>query len=108
MGYYDEPENETEPSVFHVTIPIVQQVTIRVEAPFDTDVDDLGVLAYTAYKHGADTICHGPVDVDWDDVSVECAEDNSPSEREWEPDDGDYEFEMKRDREIEDSGPEAA
>ena len=88
MGYFDPPEsNDVPPSVFYVTLPIVQQVTIRVEAPFDTDVDDLGVLAYTAYKHGADTIAHGPTDVDWEDVSVEIREDNSPAEREWDDSD---------------------
>jgi hypothetical protein len=78
MGYYEEKEASEEPSVFHVTLPIVHSVTILVRAPADTDTDDLAALAYQSYKHGADTI---------GDVSAECVENNAPSEREWEPDD---------------------
>ncbi len=88
MGYYDEPEdNSGEPSVFHVTLPIAQDVVITVRAPFDTDVDDLARLAYVEYKQGADAVAHGPPQVVWDDVSVEIVEDNAPVVPEWDDSD---------------------
>lgn len=76
-----------KPSIFHVTIPIITSVVMRIEAYPESDVDDMAQAAYRAWKRGDEPVCHLAPQAEWDNASVDLVEDNSSAGPEWEPDD---------------------